>query len=176
MGFNVEIVAIFSIIVGAACAPPRLERGLNCPFKFPNYLLDSMLLKLNTANFNKFPLRLTSASISTRQPRLPKCATETAGMPINATSSCPWYYHTTDLGDDSYYPRYILDATCMCSTCIHANAYSCKKIRTNIAVFKKVSCQNGVAVFTAIMRRTSIGCFCASSNVVVDHPSGIPTE
>ncbi|XP_059165976.1 uncharacterized protein LOC131948389 isoform X2 [Physella acuta] len=83
---------------------------------------------------------------------------------------CPHRYTKNDTGF-RYFPRYKIDAECLCTLCIRKNARSCKKIRADMKVLYIESCSDdGVAAYKLVTRRLTTGCQCEDS--IPPAPSG----
>ena len=189
MEFSAMLVAFSALIIGAACVPiaelttdvdtaedvshspsnhailrPKRDAN-NCSLPYPRNSLDIMLRNLHSSALARISRQPTVASVPPYHPH--RCEPRRTvswrlQSSTNLAATCPWFYRTIDLGDNSYYPRHIQEAECMCSHCINANARSCEKIRSNLVILKKVACQDGVAVMSAVMLRISIGCRCST--------------
>ncbi|GFO37767.1 interleukin-17d [Plakobranchus ocellatus] len=80
---------------------------------------------------------------------------------VNLRATCPWIWEELDNGPDAY-PRHMLQAKCICTSCIHASSMRCNEIRHDVTIFRMQGCQNGVALMTKDVVTVTLGCFCAA--------------
>ncbi|XP_059154859.1 uncharacterized protein LOC131940240 [Physella acuta] len=152
----------------------RAKRDVNCPI--PSYI-PVEVLELNTFLNSTQYLGLTPQQPAyTPLPTQPStCPAQSGswwpGTELNLRSTCPWILTATDLGE-SFYPRYINEAKCLCTQCVNANAMNCEKVRQEITVFHRGACNNGLAVMTAVKRMITVACACAG--IPVQTSGGAP--
>lgn len=148
----------------------RLNRDVGCPIPqhLPKLVKDLNTFLPDSSSFIGLCQQPAISTIPANQPELDSCPTATGswwpGKPDNLKSTCPWVYIELILGD-SFYPRSILEANCVCSKCIGSNVtFSCRKLRTQITVFQQEACQYGLAMMKAVKIHVTTGCYCVGNS------------
>ncbi|XP_005091582.1 uncharacterized protein LOC101857089 [Aplysia californica] len=80
----------------------------------------------------------------------------------NLRATCPWVLREKDFGEDAF-PRYILEARCLCRCCQHASSMGCQEVRRPVTIYRRVACQDGLAVMKKSEEKFTALCICASS-------------
>ncbi|GFR68445.1 interleukin-17-4 [Elysia marginata] len=83
------------------------------------------------------------------------------GNEINLRSTCPYINKVHNLGTDAY-PRYLVQAQCLCSTCVGQNINRCQEIRRSVTIFRRQGYQNGLALMKKEQVLVTVGCLCAA--------------
>ncbi|KAK0040017.1 hypothetical protein Bpfe_030551 [Biomphalaria pfeifferi] len=151
---------------------------VNCPVpsNWPTLISELNSVLNATTSLALFPQPWIYTAAPTDQPTT--CPSQTGswwpGSSNNLRSTCPWIYKQVDLGE-SFYPRYVLDADCLCNSCVNANVMGCQKLRQNVTVFRRGACKDGLAVMAQVKYSITVGCYCTSSVVQTSLGSG-PTS
>ncbi|KAH9491004.1 hypothetical protein Btru_051718 [Bulinus truncatus] len=140
------------------------------PEKWPRFINELNTFLTTSQVMGLFPEQQNITSLPTDQPTTCPAITGSwwPGDSENLRSTCPWTYTYTDIGE-SFYPRYLRQAVCLCSSCINANVMGCKNLRQDVTVFQRVACKDGLAVMKAVKKNIVVGCYCAKNPT---HSSG----
>ncbi|XP_059162708.1 uncharacterized protein LOC131946083 [Physella acuta] len=71
---------------------------------------------------------------------------------------CPVSYEQEDRGGN-FFPRYRVQAKCLCTYCIERNAHSCVKARKMMRVMR-ATCVSGVPSYEFFNETLTVGCAC----------------
>ncbi|KAI8782707.1 uncharacterized protein LOC129921928 [Biomphalaria glabrata] len=151
---------------------------VNCPVpsNWPTLISELNSVLNATTSLALLPQPWIYTAAPTDQPTT--CPSQTGswwpGSSNNLRSTCPWIYKQVDLGE-SFYPRYVLDADCLCNSCVNANVMGCQKLRQDVTVFRRGACKDGLAVMAQVKYSITVGCYCTSSVVQTSLGSG-PTS
>ncbi|XP_046553579.1 uncharacterized protein LOC124263008 [Haliotis rubra] len=88
----------------------------------------------------------------------PRSVSNNPHDPVSERSVCPWYYEITTL-DETYYPRQIWEARCMCKDCVGNSKNQCEPVQSTITLLK-TRCENGMLLYEPVDKDITVGCTC----------------
>ncbi|XP_067665506.1 interleukin-25-like [Haliotis asinina] len=96
-------------------------------------------------------------------PTIPACPEHlgNSSAPTNDKALCPWTYR-----EDHYqgqFPPFLVQAICLCPSCVNKTGYSCVPVRYNIWVLQETGeCRAGVKEYRKVQRDVTVGCTCVT--------------